>query len=186
MTPNWGAHGTLCAFPHSCLPGLTGLISLLSKGLSRILSSTTIQKHQFLGTQSSLWSSSHIHTWLLKKIIALTMWTFVSKVMFLLFNALSMFVKAFLPRSKCLLISWFSWLQSQSTVILEAKKIKSVPVSSIYHEVLGPDAMIFIFWMLSFKPTFSLSSWLAYLKGRKISAHLNRHVRKCINSIKCG
>ena len=60
------------------------------------------------------------------KNIALTICTFVGKVMSLLFKALSMFVKAFLPRSKCLLISWFSWLQSQSTVILEAKKIKSV------------------------------------------------------------
>ena len=49
------------------LLGLTGLISLLSKGLSRIFSGTTIRKHQFFGTQSSLWSNSHIHTWLLKK-----------------------------------------------------------------------------------------------------------------------
>ena len=47
--------------------GLTGLISLQSKGLSRVFSSTTIQKHQFFGAQSSLWSNSHIHTWLLEK-----------------------------------------------------------------------------------------------------------------------
>ena len=52
-----------CWFPL----GLTGLISLLSKGLSRVCSSTTIWKHQFFGIQSSLWSNSHIHTWLLKK-----------------------------------------------------------------------------------------------------------------------
>ena len=84
--------------------GLTVLI-LQSKGLSGAFSSTTIRKHQFFSTQPSLWSSSHIHTWLLKKIIALTMWTFVSKVMFLLFNALSRLVIAFLPRSKHVLIS---------------------------------------------------------------------------------
>ena len=75
--------------------------------------------------------------------IALTIWTFVGKVMSLLFNMLSKFVIAFLP-SKCLLISW---LQSQSTVILEPKKTKSVTAStfppSICHEVMGLDAMIF-------------------------------------------
>ena len=73
---------------------------------------------------------------------------------------LSRFVITFLPRSKHLLISW---LQSPSAVVLESKKIKSVTVSilfpSIYHEGLGQDVMIFIFWMLSFKPTFSLSSF---------------------------
>ena len=73
-------------------------------------------------------------------------WTFVSKVMSLLFNMLSRLVIAFLPRSKCLLISW---LQSPSAVILEPKKIKSLNVSivspSIYHEVMGPDAMILVF-----------------------------------------
>ena len=80
--------------------------------------------------------------------------------MFLLFNMLSMFVIAFLPRSKHLLILW---LQSPSAVILEPKKRKSVTVStfspSICHEVTEPDAMIFVFWMLSFKPAFSLSSF---------------------------
>ena len=65
-------------------------------------------------------------------------------------------VIAFLPRNKCLLISW---LQSPSALILEAKKIKAVTVSpSISHEVMGPDAMILVFGMLSFKPTVSLSS----------------------------
>ena len=80
------------------------------------------------------------------KSIALTVWTFVSKVMSLLFNMLSRFVIAFLPRSKDLLISW---LQSQSAVILEPKKIKSVNVStfppSICHEVMGLDAVILVF-----------------------------------------
>ena len=135
--------------------GLTGLISLLSKGLSRIFCSTTVQKHQFLGSQPSLWSNSHICTWLLEK---LYLWLdrLVGKVMPLLFNMLSGFVIAFLPRNKCLLILW---LQSPSTVILEPPKIKSDTVSpSICCEVMGSDAMILIFWMLSIKPAFSLSS----------------------------
>ena len=90
------------------------------------------------------------------KTIALTRRTLV--VMSLLFNMLFRLVLTFLPRSKCLLISW---LQSPSAVILEPKKMKSDTVStvspSISHEVMGPDAMILVFWMLSFKPTFSLS-----------------------------
>ena len=81
--------------------------------------------------------------------IAWTRWIFVNKVMSLLFNMLSRFVIAFLPRSKCLLISW---LQSPSAVILEPRKIKPATVSifspSICHEVMGPDAMILVFWML--------------------------------------
>ena len=89
------------------------------------------------------------------KAIALNIQTFVSKVMSLLYNMLSRFVIAFLPRGKYHLISW---LESLSAVILEPKKIKSVTVStvspSICHEVMGPEAMIFIFWMLSFKPAF--------------------------------
>ena len=92
------------------------------------------------------------------KTIALTRWTFVGKVMSLLFNML--FVIAFLPRSKCLLISW---LQSPSPVILEPRKIKFVTVSvvspSICHGEMGLHAMILVFWMLSFKPDFSLSSF---------------------------
>ena len=92
------------------------------------------------------------------KTIPLTRWTFVGKVMSLLFNMLSRLVITFLPRSKHLLISW---QQSPSAVILEPKKIKSDTAStvspSISHEVMGPDAMILVFWMLSFKSTFSLS-----------------------------
>ena len=80
--------------------------------------------------------------------------------MSLLFNMLSRLVITFLPRSEHLLISW---LQSPSAMISETQKIKSVTVStvcpSISHEVMGPDAMIFIFWMLSFKPTFSLCTF---------------------------
>ena len=91
------------------------------------------------------------------KTIALTRRTFVGKVMSLFLNILSRLVITFLSRSKRLLISW---LQSPSAVILEPRKIKSHTVStvspSISREVMGPDAMI-VFWMLSFRPTFSLS-----------------------------
>ena len=90
--------------------------SLESKGLSRVFSNTTVLKHQFFGTQSSLSFNSHDTG----KRIALTIWTVVGKVTSLLFNTLSRFVIAFLPRSKRLLISW---LQSLSSVILEPKKI---------------------------------------------------------------
>ena len=85
------------------------------------------------------------------KTVALIRWTFVGKVMSLLFNMLSMLVIAFLPRSKRLLISW---LQSPSAVILEPPEIKSDTVStfspSISHEVMGPDAMIFVFLNVEF------------------------------------
>ena len=95
---------------------------------------------------------AYMTTW---KIVPLTRWTFVGKVMSLLFNTVSRLVIAFLPRSKCLLISW---LQSPSVVIVEPNKIKSDTVStvssSISHEVMGPDAIIFIFWMLSFSQLF--------------------------------
>ena len=82
--------------------GLTCLISLLSKGLSRVFSIIPIQKHQFFSTQSSLSFNSHDTG----KRIALTIWTFVGKVTSLLFNTLSRFAIAFLPRSKHLSISW--------------------------------------------------------------------------------
>ena len=101
------------------------------------------------------------------KTIALTRRTFVSKVVSLLFNTLSRFVIAFLSRSSCLLIPW---LQSLSALILEPRKIKYVTFSpSICHEVIGPDAVILISWMLSFKPTFSLSS---SSRGSLVPIHL--------------
>ena len=91
---------------------------------------------------------------------ALTRQIFVGKVMSLFFNFLTRLILAFLSRSKRLLISW---LQSPSVVILQPKKIKSLTFSilspSISHEVMGPDAMILAFSMLSFKPTFPLSSF---------------------------
>ena len=92
--------------------------------------------------------------------VALTRQIFVGKVMSLLLNMVSRLVITFLPRSKHLLISW---VQSLSAVILEPTKIKSATVStvspSVSHEVMGPDAMILVFWMFSFKPVFSLSSF---------------------------
>ena len=93
--------------------------------------------------------------------------------MYLLYNMLSRLVIAFLPRSKHLLISW---LQSPSAVILQPPKIKSVTVSivspSIYHGVMAPDAMIFVFCILSFKPKFSLSSF-TFIKGLLSSSSLS-------------
>ena len=85
--------------------GWTGWISLQSKGLSRVFSNTIVQKHQFFGAELSLWSNSHPNM-TTRKTIALTRWTFVDKVMSLLFNMLSRLVTVFLPRIKCLLISW--------------------------------------------------------------------------------
>ena len=165
----WGGQSTEVSALASVLPRntqnwspleWTGWISLQCKGLSRVFPNTTVQKHQFFGAQLSSQSNSHIHTWLPEKTIALTGRTFVGKVMSLLFNMLSRLVTTFLPRSKHLLIPW---LQSPSVVILEPPKIKSDTVSnvsqSISHKVMGPDAMILVFWMLSFKPTFSLSSF---------------------------
>ena len=105
------------------------------------------------------------------KTIALTRWNFVGKVMSLLFNRLSRLVMVFLPRGKCLLISW---LRSPSSVFLEPRKIKSLTVSivplSIGNEVMGPDAMILVFWMLSLKPAFSLSSF-TFIKSLFIFPH---------------
>ena len=118
--------------------GWTGLVFLQSKGLSRVFSNTTIQKHQFFSTQPSVQLS---HPYMSTgKTIALTRQNFVGKVMSLLFNMRFSLVIAFLPRNKGLLISW---LQSPSALILEPKKIKSATVStvspSICHELMGPD-----------------------------------------------
>ena len=125
----------------------TNWISLPSKGLQRVFSNTTVQKHHFFNTQASLWSSLHIHTCLLKK--PLTIQTFVGKIISLLFNMLSRFVIAFLPRSKCLLISW---MQSPSAVILEPKTIKP----SLFPHLFAmkwwdqkPWSLFFECWVLS-------------------------------------
>ena len=109
---------------------------------------------------------------------ALTRWTFVGKVMSPLFNMLSRLVIALLPRSKHLLISW---LQSPSAWFWRPPKIKSVSVSIvspyICHEVMGLDAMILVFWMLNFKPTFSLSTF-TFIKRLFRSSSLDS--RQCI------
>ena len=104
----------------------------------------------------------HIYTWLLEK--SKLCWTFFGKVMSLLFNMLCRLVIAFLTRRKHLLTSW---LQSPYIVILVPKKRKSLTVSTVFpsicHEVIGTDSIFFVFWMLSFKPTFSVTSF-TYIK----------------------
>ena len=140
-----------------CPLGLTGLMSLHPKGLSRVFSSST--SIQLFGAQLSLGSNTHIRTWLLEKPY---FWLYVPLLAnwSLLFIILPRFVIAFLPRSNHLLISW---LQSLYTVILEPRKMKSVNISTFYpsicHEVMGLDTIIlFSFLSVEFKPTFSLSS----------------------------
>ena len=109
---------------------------------SRVFSRTTVQKHQFFSTQPRLWSNSHIRTWLLEKPQLWLYVPFVGKVMSLLLKILSRFVIAFLPRSKRHLTLW---LQSQSSAILEPKKIKSATVliffPSTCQDVMWLDAM---------------------------------------------
>ena len=136
--------------------GLTGFISLQSRYSQE---SSPIAQFESISSLvlSFLYSPTFTSIHDSGKTRVLIIWTFVGKVMSLLFIMLSKLVITFLPRSKHLLISW---LQSLSAVILEPKKIKSITVcifsSSICHEVMGSDAMIFVFWMLSFKPAFSL------------------------------
>ena len=135
--------------------GWTNCMPLQFKGLKSLLQQVSI-----------LWCSAFLivqlsHLYMTTgKTIALTRWTFVGKLMSLLFNLLSRLLITYLPRSNHLLISC---LQSPSAVILETKNIKSVTVSIVSpqtcHEVMGLDAIILVFWMLSFKPTFSLSSF---------------------------
>ena len=125
----WGGQSIGVSTSASVLPmntqdwtplGWTGWISLQSKGLSRVFSNTTVQKHQYLPSAFFIVQLSHPYM-TTGKAIALTRWTFVGKVMSLLFNMLSRLVITFLSRSKCLLISW---LQSPSAVISEPPKNK--------------------------------------------------------------
>ena len=105
--------------------GWTGWISLQSKGLSRVFSNATVQKHQ----HSAFFIIQLSHPYMTTgKTIALTRWTFVGKVMSLVFNMLFMLVITFFPRSKPLLISW---LRSPPAVILELRKLKSATVSTV-------------------------------------------------------
>ena len=151
----WSFSFSIC--PSNGHSGLICWISLQSK-----YSQESSPTPQFKSINSSAFLTVHLsHPYMTTgKTIALARRTFVGKVMSLLFHMLSRLVITFLPRSKHLLISW---LQSPSAVILEPLKIKSVTFStvslSIYHEVMGLDAMILVFWMLSFKSTFPLSSF---------------------------
>ena len=134
---------------------LTGLISLLSKGLSRVFSNTTIWKHQFFSSQPSVLSNStSIRDYWKNHSFNSTDLSWQSDVS----ATLSRFAQFFFQGESVLIL----WLQSPSTVILGSKKIKSATVStfstSICHEVMGLDTMILVFWMLNFMPTFSLSS----------------------------
>ena len=129
----------------------TGFISLQSKGLSRLFSSTTIKKYQFFCAQSSSPTSIHDY-W---ETMSLTIWTFVSKVMSLLFNTLSKFVVASLPRSKHLLISW---LQSLSTVIWSSRKqnLSLLPLFPLIFAMKWSDwltwSLLFQCWVSSQHP----------------------------------
>ena len=142
---------------------MTGLISLPSKGLSRVLSNTTVQKHQFFCTQLFFMVQLSHPYMTTGKTIALTRQTFVSKVMSLLFNMPSRLALAFLPGNKHLLISW---PQSPSAVVLEPKTIKSVTVSivspSICHEGLLPTEMAHTLWSMFLLGPLSLSEMTSY------------------------
>ena len=128
--------------------GDLGLISFRMDWLDLLAAQGTLKSllQHHTSKASNLWLSAFFivqlsHPYMTTgKTIALTRWTFVDKVISLLFNMMSMLVITFLPRSKHLFISW---LQSPPAVILEPKKIKSDTISpSISHEVMGPDAMI--------------------------------------------
>ena len=169
--PNIGVSASASVLPMKTQDwslGWTGWISLQSKSLLQHHSSkaSIFQRSAFFTVQLS-------HSYMITgKAIALIRWIFVGKVMSLLFSMLSKSVITFLPRSKRLLISW---LQLPSAVILEPPKIKSFtasPVSpSISHEVMGPDAVILVFRMLSFKPIFSLSFFLLSSSGFLVPLH---------------
>ena len=152
----WGGQSIGVSASTSVLPmniqdwfplGWTGWISLQSKGLSRVFSNTTVQKYQFFDSQTFIVQLPHPYM-TTGKTIALTIRTFVGKVMSLFFNMLSKFAIAFLPRSKCL----FNFM---ATVIIHsdfgAQEDKVCHCfhrfPSICHEVMGPDAMILVFWM---------------------------------------
>ena len=157
-----GASASASVFPINiqgwCPLGLIGLISLQSKGLSRVFSKNSkaciLQFSAFFTVQLS-------HPYMTAgKTIALTRWTFVGKVMSLFFNMLSRFVIAFLPRNKCLnfmaavtVCSDFGIQENKKSVI-----IFTFP-PAVCHKVIGTRYMILVFWMLSFKSAFSCSSF---------------------------
>ena len=163
MSQFFASSGQNIGFSFSISPSneYSGQISFRMDCLDLLaLQGTLMSLHQHYSSKTSvlqcsafLQSNSHIHTWLLEKP---QLWLDgPSLAKSLLFNVLFRLVITFPPRSKHL---FTSWLQSPSAVILEPKKIESATVSIVSpptcYEVMGPDAMIFIFWMLSFKPTF--------------------------------
>ena len=173
------------SFSISPSSGYSGLISIRMDWLDLLAVQGTLKSLlQYHSSKASiLWPLAFFivqlsHPYMTnEKSITLTRWTFVGKVMSLLFNMLSRLVIAFLPRSKCLLISW---LQSPSAVILEPKKIKSVTISivspSIRHEVMGLVAMIFVFWMWALSQLFC--SPLSLSSRYDIKKHFLRDVNK--------
>ena len=140
--------------------GWTGWISLQSKGLSRVFSNTTVQNSSSVLQCSAFFIVQLAHLYMTTGKTIDWLWAFVGKVMSLLFNMLSRLVIAFLPRIKRL---WISWLQSPSAVIFEPPKNKVCQCFHCFPHVFAMkwwDWMPwFVFWMLSFKPTFSFSSF---------------------------
>ena len=139
-------------------PGLAGLISLQSIGLSIVFQCHSLKACIF--HLSAFFMVQHSHAYMTTGKTMLGLYGLLLAKWCLCFSLCSLFVIAFLPRRKHLLISW---LLSPSALILEPKKIKSVTAStfspSICHEVMVPDTMIFLFLMLSFKPALSLFSF---------------------------
>ena len=144
--PKYGSFSSASVLPtniQSWFPlGLTGLISLQFKGISRFFSNTTVQKHQFFKAQPSLWSISHPYMNNCWKTIALTRWTLVNRIIALLFSTLCRFIIAFLPKSKCLSVSWYShhlqWFWSPRKHCFHC-------FPSICREVMGLKALILVF-----------------------------------------
>ena len=122
---------------------LTGLISLLSKGLSRVFSNTTVQKHQFFSAQLSIWTNSHNMT--TGKTKALTRWTFVGKAMSLLFNMLSRFVMAFLPMET--VIELEPYMEQQTVSKLGKEYIKAVYCHPVYLTHMQSTSCEMLNWM---------------------------------------
>ena len=171
-----GAYANSCPLSRWCHPTISSSVVPFSSRLQSFPASGSFQISQFftssgqsVGVSASAsvlsmniqgWFPLELTGWIFSqsKGIALTTSTFVNQMTSLLFNMLSRLVITFLPRSKHLL-----WLQSPATVILECKKIKSVTIfivsPTICCEVMGQDAMIFVFWMPNFKPGFWLSSF---------------------------
>ena len=165
----WGGQSIGVSASASVLPmnaqdwspsGWTGWISFQSKGLSTVFSNTTVQKHQFFGAQLSSQSNSHIHTWHWKN-NSLTRWTFVGKVMSLLFNMISRLVITFLPYS----FARKSFDFMAAVTICSEFGAQENKVWPCFHCLPiyfpwgdGTRCHDLVFWMLSFKPTFSLSS----------------------------